>query len=151
MGFRLPSNGLRLRQRAAILLGVIVFLYVWFETSRFVNEKQKDIVQVRDLSKTVTTEMDWESYPQQHPLDSVLLLPQEKPAEIPRIQHKFGREDPEAQSVRLERLKHVKEEFLHAWNGYKTYTMMHDEIKPLSDGFDDPFGGWGATLVDTLG
>jgi len=31
----------------------------------------------------------------------------------------------------------VREEFLHAWNGYKRYAWGHDELKPLSKGYHD--------------
>ena len=33
--------------------------------------------------------------------------------------------------------KLVREEFLHAWNGYKQYAWGHDELKPLSKSFRD--------------
>ena len=32
---------------------------------------------------------------------------------------------------------HVKAEFIHAWNGYKTYAWGHDDLKPLSKSFND--------------
>jgi mannosidase alpha-like ER degradation enhancer 2 len=31
----------------------------------------------------------------------------------------------------------VRQEFLHAWNGYKQYAWGHDELKPLSKGYHD--------------
>jgi mannosidase alpha-like ER degradation enhancer 2 len=31
----------------------------------------------------------------------------------------------------------VRQEFLHAWNGYKQYAWGHDELKPLTKGFHD--------------
>jgi len=31
----------------------------------------------------------------------------------------------------------VREEFRHAWNGYKQYAWGHDELKPLSKGYKD--------------
>lgn len=31
----------------------------------------------------------------------------------------------------------VKAEFLHAWNGYKTYAWGHDDLKPLSKSYHD--------------
>jgi len=34
----------------------------------------------------------------------------------------------------------VREEFLHAWTGYKQYAWGHDELKPLSKGFHDWYG-----------
>jgi hypothetical protein len=33
--------------------------------------------------------------------------------------------------------EHVKQEFLHAWNGYKEYAWGHDELRPLSKGYRD--------------
>ncbi|KAI9274433.1 glycoside hydrolase [Phascolomyces articulosus] len=44
----------------------------------------------------------------------------------------------------------VKKSFLHAWNGYMKYAKGHDELMPVSLKHKDPFGGWGATLVDGL-
>lgn len=34
----------------------------------------------------------------------------------------------------------VKAEFLHAWNGYKTYAWGHDALKPLSKSYRDWYG-----------
>jgi ER degradation enhancer, mannosidase alpha-like 2 len=31
----------------------------------------------------------------------------------------------------------VREEFLHAWNGYKKYAWGHDDLKPISKGYHD--------------
>lgn len=31
-----------------------------------------------------------------------------------------------------------------------TYAFGHDELKPLSNKPKDPFGGWGATMIDAL-
>lgn len=63
----------------------------------------------------------------------------------PRIQHKFTdpAEDPE-------RLSAVKDEFIHAYQGYKGRAWLHDEVKPLSGGTHTQYCGWAATLIDTL-
>src|ERR1041385_3363914 len=34
----------------------------------------------------------------------------------------------------------VREEFLHAWNGYKHYAWGHDDLKPLSKTYRDWYG-----------
>ncbi len=34
----------------------------------------------------------------------------------------------------------VKQEFLHAWQGYKRYAWGHDELRPLSKGYHDWYG-----------
>jgi mannosidase alpha-like ER degradation enhancer 2 len=57
-----------------------------------------------------------------------------------------------AQEVNREKVAaEVKAEFLHAWNGYKTYAWGHDDLKPLSkthhDWYPQPLL---MTLVDAL-
>eukprot|EP00252_Welwitschia_mirabilis_P005235 TRINITY_DN1572_c0_g3_i1.p1 TRINITY_DN1572_c0_g3~~TRINITY_DN1572_c0_g3_i1.p1 ORF type:complete len:649 (-),score=109.82 TRINITY_DN1572_c0_g3_i1:342-2288(-) len=48
------------------------------------------------------------------------------------------------------RQKEVIEAFRHAWNGYKSFAMGHDELMPLSKRGLDDLGGLGATIVDAL-
>jgi len=55
-----------------------------------------------------------------------------------------------AKSVREYRQKAVKDAFIHTWTGYKKYAYGHDEVKPNTNGTVDGFGGWGATLVDSM-
>lgn len=75
----------------------------------------------------------------------------EKLRAIPKIQHVFGAETEAAKRVRLERLALVKANFTHAWTGYKTNAWMSDEVRPIKGGGVERFGGWAATLVDSLG
>ncbi|QSZ29201.1 hypothetical protein DSL72_003712 [Monilinia vaccinii-corymbosi] len=63
---------------------------------------------------------------------------------------RFPRESTYTRAVRLSRQRKVKQEFLHAWEGYKKNAWMHDEVMPLSGGSKDTFVGWAATLVDAL-
>ncbi|KAI8568303.1 hypothetical protein RHMOL_Rhmol02G0187800 [Rhododendron molle] len=44
----------------------------------------------------------------------------------------------------------VRNAFIHAWSGYKSYAMGHDELMPLSQRGVDGLGGLGATVVDAL-
>ena len=69
---------------------------------------------------------------------------------IPTLQHKFEPESAGAKSIRLERLKVVQASFMHAWHGYKEKAWMSDELSPISGGAATTFGGWAATLVDSL-
>jgi mannosyl-oligosaccharide alpha-1,2-mannosidase len=48
------------------------------------------------------------------------------------------------------RQESVKNAFLHAWSGYKTYAMGYDELMPISKRGVDGLGGLGATVVDSL-
>jgi len=50
----------------------------------------------------------------------------------------------------LERRDAVKATFLRSWNGYKEHAWGKDEVSPISGKWRSSFGGWGATLVDTM-
>ncbi|KAG7279258.1 hypothetical protein CRUP_033194 [Coryphaenoides rupestris] len=49
----------------------------------------------------------------------------------------------------VDRQAAVREAFLHAWTGYRSYAWGHDELKPVSKTFGEWFG-LGLTLVDAL-
>ncbi|KAK1251688.1 hypothetical protein MKX07_007167, partial [Trichoderma sp. CBMAI-0711] len=84
------------------------------------------------------------------PSESVISLPTGKPLKVPRVQHEFGVESPEAKSRRVARQERVGKEIERAWSGYKKFAWMHDELSPVSAKHRDPFCGWAATLVDSL-
>ena len=85
-----------------------------------------------------------------HPVKLVQDLPRGLPLQLPRLQHSFKEETEEAEVTRVERLTAVKESFQRSWSAYKEYAWLHDELKPKSARGATSFGGWGATLVDTL-
>ena len=85
-----------------------------------------------------------------YPLQSIMDMPKGSLAEIPKLQHQFEKETVAAKDTRLGRLVAVKESFKHAWGGYKKHAWLKDELKPVSGGSFESFGGWAATLVDTL-
>ncbi|RMZ70316.1 glycoside hydrolase family 47 [Pyrenophora seminiperda CCB06] len=94
--------------------------------------------------------IDWPNVPWQNPVDAIIPLPTGKPQALPPIQFKFGKEDAEAKKIRETRKEEVKKQFFKCWENYKEYAWMHDEIRPISGDFSDPYGGWAATLVDSL-
>lgn len=49
-----------------------------------------------------------------------------------------------------QRRQSVKAAFLHGWQGYKKYAFGFDELKPLTNRSHNPFGGLGATIIDSL-
>lgn len=49
-----------------------------------------------------------------------------------------------------ERREKVKEGMQFAWRGYRTHAWGKDELKPLTNSGEDPWGGMGVTLVDSL-
>ncbi|KAI4132792.1 MAG: hypothetical protein LQ338_000496 [Usnochroma carphineum] len=85
-----------------------------------------------------------------YPVTWLISIPTGTPAKIPKIQHNFGTETEKEKAEREQRLTAVKESFVHSWAGYKKYAWKEDELAPIRGGHATTFGGWGATLVDSL-
>lgn len=105
-----------------------------------------------DRQKTSSPSARWSKFPERYPVPAaeVIKLPKQQSKAIPKLQAKFKDESSSNKQERLQRLSAIKSEFKHAWQGYKQVSMGHDEVKPLSKESEDPFNGWGATLVDSL-
>lgn len=77
-----------------------------------------------------------------------------KPKKMPKVQWKgFSKPGWETESQKKEREQRrdwVRRGFAHVWEGYKRVAWGHDELRPVSGTTEDPFSGWGATLVDSL-
>lgn len=92
----------------------------------------------------------WANVQQKHPVQHITPLPTGTPVPIPRVQYDFAPEDPADAVEREKRLEAVKAAFKHSWKGYTQNAWLHDEVAPLTGASRNPFGGWGATLVDSL-
>ncbi|PVI06933.1 glycoside hydrolase family 47 protein [Periconia macrospinosa] len=92
----------------------------------------------------------WADIPLRYPVQSMVALPSVKPLALPRIQHQFPDRDAKAIRQQATRQDDIKKQFLKCWNSYKERAWMHDELQPVAGGYRDPFGGWAATLVDSL-
>ena len=87
---------------------------------------------------------------EKHPVKENLRFTTSPAPKIPKVQHEFGTESQEDKTKRLERLAAVKSSFEHSWQGYKQHAWLKDELTPVDGGSAQSFGGWAATLVDTL-
>ncbi|KAK3055862.1 hypothetical protein LTR09_003096 [Extremus antarcticus] len=95
-----------------------------------------------------TTALHWSKMPEHFPPSSTIQLPTGTSVPIPRIQRAVKKlADAGADKERLAIVKGVT---VHAWEGYKEFAFGFDEIKPISGRVNNPFNGWGATLVDSL-
>ncbi|TQV98974.1 hypothetical protein V2A60_007335 [Cordyceps javanica] len=103
-------------------------------------------------SLTSDTRIHWRSFTQDYPVptQSMAPLPTGKPKPIPKIQHDFKSEPAEDKTKRETRLAKVKSAISKSWSSYRKNAWMHDELRPISGSFKDPFCGWAATLVDSL-
>lgn len=94
----------------------------------------------------------WDEVPHRYPVTSMISLPTGKPVKIPRIQHQFRTDETptEGNRIRETRLRAVQNTLEHVWEGYRQHAWLKDEVLPISKGNRSTFGGWAATLVDTL-
>ncbi|KAF4999587.1 hypothetical protein FGRMN_2335 [Fusarium graminum] len=92
--------------------------------------------------------LDWSTQRQFYPPSSIKPLPTDKPRKLPQVQANNGkfRHTSETKS----RQKAVRDEFIRSYMSYKQYAWMKDELMPLSVKGKDNYGGWAATLVDSL-
>jgi len=92
----------------------------------------------------------WSKLPERYPVTSFIPLPTGRPKSIPAVQVAQPKEDNAQKTERLRRAAMVKESFQHSWKGYKEHGWLRDEVAPQSGEWKDTFGGWAATLVDSL-
>ncbi|KAJ2905772.1 glycoside hydrolase family 47 protein [Zalerion maritima] len=98
---------------------------------------------------------NWSEVPEFYPIEGRLtpLPTAHKP--LPRVQHDFGADtfypDQDASETESRRIA-VKSAFLRCWDSYRNNasSWMRDELLPVSGGGKTTFGGWSATLVDSL-
>jgi mannosyl-oligosaccharide alpha-1,2-mannosidase len=130
-----------------VLLIVLALILVYY----FLHVHSLKIPPSWDLLPSKSRSINWSKVPQQHPVASYTELPTGPSKVLPKVQaEKFAEESDAQKAQRLERLGAVKDVFLQSWNAYKQHAWGHDEFAPVSMAWKDHYGGWGATLVDTL-
>lgn len=136
---------MRRRWLLTAFLSILVFYFLFFSS-------RPQSLLTKYPAKSPAGRIHLVKQPERYPVTSYRSLPPEALESIPRIQYDFEShpETPEAQRIRTGRQAAVKEAFLHSWNGYKKYAWGQDEVAPISGTYRSSFGGWGATLVDTM-
>lgn len=156
----------------AIVLGAYYVLSQGYLEESTGSRKQNKVRPARALRRAVAyvkSSVDWSLREQKHPIDAADLvrlpeglnftspLPDESVYDEntpSRIQYNF-RADPDhksvhAQLVRDTRREVVRSAFKRAWETYRRNAWGYDELMPLTLKGKDNFGGWGATLIDSL-
>ncbi|KAK0895036.1 hypothetical protein LTR91_011095 [Friedmanniomyces endolithicus] len=108
-----------------------------------IGEGRKDNA---EIPQSTTSAIRWVKQTEHFPISTTRQLPTGTAKPLPKIQY-AGKD---AGKADVERLAIIKEAAQHAWNGYRTAAWGMDEVKPISGGYNNPFNGWGATLVDSL-
>lgn len=89
---------------------------------------------------------------QHYPVEIFTTLPATGKTKLYKVQ--FDSDADEAplyhELMRKRRQAAVKTTFERSWKAYKDHAWKQDELLPISGGSKTTFGGWGATLVDSL-
>lgn len=93
---------------------------------------------------------DWRAAPLHNKIESYTPLPAGRPRTLPRVQFRFPAESKSQKARREARRVDVRKEFERSWEAYRKYAWAQDELMPRTGEGDETFGGWGATLVDSL-
>ncbi|CZT51129.1 probable class I alpha mannosidase [Rhynchosporium secalis] len=140
----------RWRAFALAIVFAMVSLYYLTHERNVWNYGYTPYIPAPKSSSTKNSNIHFKKLPDRHPIKSLMRLPTGSPVKIPQIQASAPVEDAKAKEVRLQRRAAVKESFVHSWTGYKKHAWLRDEVAPLSGAYKDTFGGWAATLVDSL-
>ncbi|KAM0234646.1 hypothetical protein ACHAP5_009997 [Fusarium lateritium] len=131
-----------LRKSRTVLVAMVVGLLLFWHLSSSPTSTPKSRLQFRPSS------FDWSTHRQFYPPPNIKPLPTEKPRKLPQVQANNGKF--KHTSTTKSRQKAVQDEFLRSYRSYKQYAWMKDELMPISIKGKDNFGGWAATLVDSL-
>lgn len=136
---------------AAVVISLVTTFYIlnddtprpWFRSGSFSNP---------DSSKwKVSDDYFWKQVPTHYPPTSIRPLPTGKAASFPKVQAtKFPAETIEQRDRRKFHRDTVKQVFKRCWQSYREKAWLSDELTPITGKSRNTFGGWGATLVDSL-
>ncbi|KAH7062869.1 glycosyl hydrolase family 47-domain-containing protein, partial [Paraphoma chrysanthemicola] len=93
---------------------------------------------------------DWRKAPFINRIESIIPLPSGEAKPLPRVQAESFPESSAQRRRREAQRVAVRDEFRRSWESYRKYAWGLDELNPVQGRGLDTFGGWGATLVDSL-
>lgn len=93
---------------------------------------------------------DWRKAPFVNKIQSYIPLPTGTPRNIPPVQFENFSETRSQRQEREARRVAVRDEFQRIWESYRKFAWAQDELRPVTGEGEESFGGWGATLVDSL-
>lgn len=151
------------RRTRLVLLILAIFIFVAWQlfplgpSQRYLNTAPttstggKDTIPAAAKPKThfkSGNSFDWSTFDPYYPPGNIKPLPSGPPLALPAVQAPASEFKKSATSEK--RRDAVKKAFRRSWDSYKKYAWMMDELAPVSGKSKNTFGGWAATLVDSL-
>lgn len=141
--------GLTRRRRSnTVLVAVVVFLLFVFQRTLNFDSDAPTLPKYHEPLRFKASSVDWAGAHLFFPPESITPLPTGPPRALPQVQAtpQSFQDTKEAR----ERREVVKGIFLRSWDSYKEQAWTWDEVRPVTGGGKNTFGGWAATLVDSL-
>ncbi|KAH9909338.1 glycoside hydrolase family 47 protein [Xylariomycetidae sp. FL2044] len=134
-----------------VFLALFLFYYAGPLTDRY-RIHPAGLVPGSHLDQHILSDDDyfWRKLTTHYPVHEMKPIPRGRVLTLPKIQAQPSRETKEDAQVREQRREAVKNAFKRCWDSYKHHAFKKDELAPISGRSKDTFGGWGATLVDSL-
>ncbi|KAH9876840.1 hypothetical protein IAQ61_002201 [Plenodomus lingam] len=151
-----PYSRQHKRTLTYLLVGTMLFAAYYLYTERPIDPLAVAFdhhqAYMNDATHNLRAEQsyDWRTAPFINKIKSYIPLPSGQPRDLPRIQSKDFPETRAERKQRERRRNYVREEFKVVWESYRVLAWKQDELLPVSGGGTEAFGGWGATLVDSL-
>ncbi|GAB7360292.1 hypothetical protein MBLNU230_g8050t1 [Neophaeotheca triangularis] len=139
----------------AVVFIALLFLYLEFfgphqQSRPYFTGGEPKLYRPPPSPQTNNGAFNWATLEQHHPVTSYHPLPTAGSTALPRIQHVFQAPDSTSAKVRQDRAKKVKQTLERCWSAYRERAWLADELTPISGSKKTTFGGWAATLVDSL-
>lgn len=138
-------------RRKIRLLAVLVTIAIFYLLVIFVPKRPETLFGF----DYVRSSYDWSQHALKNPpSEPIHQLPAGSPRALPNIQYAFSTdtssEGMAREKVLAERRLDVKQSFIKSWDSYRHKAWMYDELMPISGLGKESYGGWGATLFDSL-
>lgn len=142
----------RRRNRLLLLAAAAVFLFLLYQ--RALSPSAPGLGLGRTPRRRVRfrpSSVDWSGAKLFFPPQSTTRLPTGRPKDLPRVQSpSIPREETGETGETRRRRAAVRDAFVRSWSAYEGQAWTWDELRPVSGGGKNTFGGWAATLVDSL-
>lgn len=136
---------------SAAVISTITAFYILNVNTPYAWLRPQNFSAPDSLQWQVPDDYFWRQVPTHYPATSIRPLPTGKPVKFPKVQaSKFPAESAEHRTERNFRRDAVKKAFSKCWQSYRANAWLSDELTPISGQSRNTFGGWGATLVDSL-
>lgn len=129
---------------ARYLITVLLFLVLFLSLIPYTGKE------VRRTLKVTKSSFDWSAFSPFHDPTPLSPLPSGRIQRLRPVQQKFPQTEASLQNLQQNRRDVIKRTFQRSWKSYKEFAWMKDELAPLSAAGKNTFGGWAATLVDSL-